>query len=121
MITKDNIFSLIYHFLFAVSSSVVGAIIASWPLLFIFMLVQKTYETDHMSLFQIMHNYNQLMVYLIWPFKKRFKMDNFPTSVNAAEHFAECKQLFVFTVLVFIVCLLLYFVFKKRRKKHYLV
>lgn len=34
MITKNNIFSLIYHFLFAVSSSVIGAIVASWPLLF---------------------------------------------------------------------------------------
>ena len=74
MITKDNFFGLIYHFLFAISSSVVGAIVASWPLLFIFMLVQKTYETVHMSLFQVMHNYNQLMIYLIWPFKKRLKI-----------------------------------------------
>ena len=65
MITKDNIFSVIYHFLFALTSSVVGAIIASWPLLFIFMIVQKTNETVHMSLFKVMHNYNQLMVYLI--------------------------------------------------------
>lgn len=55
MITKNNIFSLIYHFLFAVSSSVIGAIVASWPLLFIFMIVQKTYETVHMSLFKVMH------------------------------------------------------------------
>ena len=29
MITKNNIFSMIYHFLFAVSSSVIGAIVAS--------------------------------------------------------------------------------------------
>lgn len=121
MITKDNIFSLIYHFLFAVTSSVVGAIVASWPLLFIFMIVQKTYETVHMSLFKVMHNYNQLMFYLIWPFKKHLKMDNFPTSSNAAEHFAECKQLFVLAVLVFIVCLVLHFIFKKQRKKHCLI
>ena len=53
MITKNNIFLLIYHFLFAVSSSVIGAIVASWPLLFIFMIVQKTYETVHMSLFKV--------------------------------------------------------------------
>lgn len=117
MITKNNIFALIYHFLFAVSSSVVGAIVASWPLLFIFMLVQKTYETVHMSLFKVMHNYNQLLFYLVWPFKKRLRMDNFPTSPDAAEHFAECKHLFVFTVIVFILCLAMYFIFKKQRKK----
>lgn len=117
MITKNNIFALIYHFLFAVSSSVVGAIVASWPLLFIFMLVQKTYETVHMSLLKVMHNYNQLLFYLVWPFKKRLRMDNFPTSPDAAEHFAECKHLFVFTVIVFIVCLAMYFIFKKQRKK----
>ncbi|MDR4288047.1 TIGR01906 family membrane protein, partial [Bacillus thuringiensis] len=58
MISKDNVFSIIYHFFFALSSSVVGAILASWPLLFIFMVVQKTYETVHMSLFKVMHNYN---------------------------------------------------------------
>jgi uncharacterized membrane protein len=87
MITKNNIFSLIYHFLFAVSSSVIGAIVASWPLLFIFMIVQKTYETVHMSLFKVMHNYNQLMFYLLWPFKKQLKMDNFPTSANAVTNF----------------------------------
>ena len=112
MITKDNIFSVVYHFLFALTSSVVGAIIASWPLLFIFMIVQKTNETVHMSLFKVMHNYNQLMVYLIWPFKNKLKMDDFPTSPNAAEHFAECKQLFVLAVLVFIICLVLHFIFK---------
>lgn len=117
MITKNNVFSLIYHFLFAVSSSVVGAIIASWPLLFIFTLVQKTYETVHLTVFQVMHNYNQLLIYLIWPFKKQLKMDNFPTSVNAAKHFAECKQLFVFAILVFIVCFLLHFIFKKQGKR----
>lgn len=118
MISKDNVFSIIYHFFFALSSSVVGAILASWPLLFIFMVVQKTYETVHMSLFKVMHNYNQLMVYLVWPLKNKLKMDNFPTSPNAAEHFADCKNLFILTILVFIICLLLHFIFKSKIKKH---
>lgn len=117
MISKDNVFSIIYHFFFALSSSVVGAILASWPLLFIFMVVQKTYETVHMSLFKVMHNYNQLMVYLVWPLKNKLKMDNFPTSPNAAKHFADCKNLFILTILVFIICLLLHFIFKKQNKK----
>lgn len=117
MISKNNIVSIIYHFLFALSSSVIGAIIASWPLLLVFMLVQKTYETVNMSLFQVMHNYNQLMFYLLWPFKAQLKMDNFPTSPNAAQHFSECKQLFILTILVFIACLFLHLFSKKQNKK----
>ena len=96
---------------------IIRGFMASGKVLFIFMIVQKTNETVHMSLFKVMHNYNQLMVYLIWPFKNKLKMDDFPTSPNAAEHFAECKQLFVLAVLVFIICLVLHFIFKKQRKK----
>lgn len=108
---------ILYHFLFGLSSSVVGAIIASWPLLFIFMLVQKTNEIVHMSIFKVMHNYSQLMWYLLWPFKQKLKMDNFPTSKNAAEHFVYCKRLFIWVVVVFIVCLVLHFIAKKQKNK----
>lgn len=107
---------IFYHFLYAVSLSVVGAIVASWPLLFIFMLVQKTNETVHMSIFKVMHNYNQLLFYLVWPFKEKLKMDNFPTSPNAAEHFAECKRLFLFAILVFLICLFISLFAKRRRR-----
>lgn len=111
---------VLYHFLFGFSSSVVGAIIASWPLLFIFMLVQKTNESIHLSVFKVMHNYNQLMWYLIWPFKKKLKMDNLPTSQNAAEHFADCKRLFLLAILVFIICLIIYLIAKKKRNRAWL-
>lgn len=115
-----NLFSILYHFLFGLSSSVVGAIIASWPLLFVFVLVQKTNEMVRMSVFKVMHNYNQLMQYLIWPFTKKLKMDDFPTSSNAAKHFADCKRLFLFAILVFIICLIIFFIAKKQKNKAWL-
>lgn len=115
-----NLINLLYHLLFAISSSVIGAIILSWPLLIIFMLVQKTNETIHMSIFKVMHNYSQLLWYLVWPFKTKLKMDNLPTSVNAAEHFADCKRLFLLAILVFIVCLITAFIAKKQKNKAWL-
>lgn len=115
-----NPMKVLYHFLFGLSSSVVGTLILSWPLLLIFMLVQKTNEIIHLSVFQVMHNYNQLLWYLIWPFKTKLKMDDLPTSANAAEHFADCKCLFLFAIFVFIVCLVIYFVVKRKKKRSFL-
>lgn len=117
---KNNPVTVLYHFLFAISSSVIGAIIASWPLLFVFVLVQKTNETVQMSVFKVMHNYNQLLCYLLWPFKTKLKMDNFPTSTDAAEHFADCKRLFILALVVFLICLGMYLIAKKQRKSAFL-
>lgn len=115
-----NPLGVIYHFLFAVSMSVVGAIIASWPLLLVFLLVQKTYETVQMNVFKVMHNYNQLMWYLIWPFKKKLRMDNFHTSANAAEHFADCKKLFLLAIVAFLVCVVIHILAKQKRARVFL-
>ena len=120
MSRKENPIIIVYNFLFAISSSVVGAIIASWPLLFVFVLVQKTNEIVHLSVFKVMHNYNQLMLYLIWPFKSKLQMDDLHTSANAAEHFADCKRLFILAVVVFIVCLIMYLVAKKKNNRQFL-
>ena len=115
-----NLFQILYYFLFGISSSIVGAIIASWPLLFIFVLLQKTNELVHLSIFKVMHNYNQLMFYLLNPFKTVLKMDDFSTSKNAAEHFADCKNLFVFTFIIFIFCLIIYVIAKKTKNRTWL-
>lgn len=110
-----NPLKVLYHFLFAVSTSIVGAIIASWPLLLVFIIVQKTYQTVHLSVMRVMHNYNQLLWYLIWPFKNKLKMDDLPTSADAAEHFADCKRLFLIAIVVFIVCIVMA-IWSKRKK-----
>lgn len=117
MSKKNNILTIIYHFIFAVSSSVVVTLVASWPLLFVFVLVQKTNKTVNLSVSQVMHNYNQLLWYLTWPFKRKLKMQNLPTSRMAAQHFADVKKLFVLAIVAFICCLVIYFWSKHHNKK----
>lgn len=116
---KNNILTIFYHFIFAITSSVVGAILSSWPLLLVFVVVQKSYKTVNLSIRQVMHNYNQLMWYLIWPFNRQLKMSNLPTSVMAAQHFAEVKKLFVLAVIAFLCCLVI-FIWARRQKKRLL-
>lgn len=117
---QKNLGASIYNFFFALSASIVGAIVFSWPLLFIFVTVQKTYQIVNMSVLKVMHNYNQLMLYLLWPFKNKLQMDNFPTSKSAAEHFADVKRLLILAVLVFIICLVIYIIAKKRNEEELL-
>lgn len=117
MTKRNNILTIIYHFIFAVSTSVVTALVASWPLLFVFVLVQKTNKTVNLSIGQVMSNYNQLMWYLIWPFKRKLRMSNLPTSSMAASHFADVKKLFVLAIIAFLCCLIILFWSKKRNKK----
>ncbi|AWN33066.1 MULTISPECIES: TIGR01906 family membrane protein [Lactobacillus] len=117
MSKKNNILTIIYHFIFAVSSSVVVTLVASWPLLFVFVLVQKTNKTVNLSVSQVMHNYNQLLWYLTWPFKDKLKMQNLPTSRMAAQHFADVKKLFVLAIVAFICCIVIYFWSKHHNKK----
>ena len=114
---RNNILTIIYHFIFAVSTSVVTALVASWPLLFVFVLVQKTNKTVNLSIGQVMSNYDQLMWYLIWPFKRKLRMSNLPTSSMAAGHFADVKKLFVLAIITFLCCLIILFWCQRRNKK----
>lgn len=114
---RNNILTIIYHFIFAVSTSVVTALVASWPLLFVFVLVQKTNKTVNLSIGQVMSNYDQLMWYLIWPFKRKLRMSNLPTSSMAAGHFADVKKLFVLAIIAFLCCLIILFWCQRRNKK----
>lgn len=118
---KKPISSILYNFFMALSSATVGALIFSWPLLALFVKLQKTDQIVKQPLSVIMHNYNQLMFYLLWPLKNKLQMSNFPTSVNAAEHFYECKLMFQLALIVFIVGIIIYFFLKARKKTAYLV
>lgn len=117
---KNNFIIIIYNFLFALTTSVVGAIVLSWPLLFIFVSMQKTYEIVNMSTLKVMQNYNQLMGYLIWPFKNKLKMTDFPTSANAAQHFSDVKKLFLLAIIVFLLCLGIWLIARKIHEVEYL-
>ena len=114
---KNNILTIIYNFIFAVSTSVVTALVASWPLLFVFVLVQKTNKTVNLSIGQVMSNYTQLTWYLIWPFKRKLRMSNLPTSSMAAGHFADVKKLLVLAIIAFLCCLIILFWCQRRNKK----
>lgn len=118
---KSNTIVIIYNFFFALTTSVVGAIVLSWPLLFCFVAIQKTYEIVNMSVLKIMQNYNQLMWYLVWPFKNKLKMTDFPTSASAAQHFSDVKRLFILAIIVFLVCLVIWGIAKSSHEINYLI
>ncbi|MBP2058592.1 integral membrane protein (TIGR01906 family) [Lactobacillus colini] len=113
---KKSIIVIIYNFLFAIATSVIGAIILSWPLLAASINLEHTAAIVKLPIEVIIKNYNQLMFYLLWPFKKTLKMTNFPTSSQAAQHFYECKLLFGLALIAFIVGVII-LVFLSRRKK----
>ncbi|TSO25957.1 TIGR01906 family membrane protein [Lactobacillus sp. LL6] len=113
---KNNPLVIAYNLFFALTVSVVGAIIISWPLLLISVLLQKTYNLVNLSVSKVMSNYNQLMWYLIWPFDRKLRMNDFPTSTNAAEHFADVKKLFLMVIVVFIVCLVVWILAIKKHE-----
>lgn len=106
----------LFHFFFAVSSAVVGAIVVSWPLLLLFTLLEKTYQTVNLTVGQVMSNYNQLLLYLVWPGQTKLQMSNLPTSASAAAHFADVKNLFILAELVFLLCLALNSYFRNYKK-----
>lgn len=117
---KKPISSLFYNLFMALSSATIGALIFSWPLLALFVKIQNTDQLVKQPLSVIMKNYSQLLMYLIWPFDKKLRMDNFPTSANAAEHFYECKLLFQLAIIVFIIGIIIYFFLRSRKKVAYL-
>jgi integral membrane protein (TIGR01906 family) len=117
---KNPVVVTLYNFLLAVASGVVGAILASGPLLAIFVKMQKTDALVHQPLHVIMHNYWELLGYLLSPFNNTLHMTNFPTSANAAEHFYECKLLFILAVIVFLIGVILSCYAKWRKQKHFM-
>ena len=117
---KNPVVVELYNFLLAVASGVVGALLASGPLLAIFIKLEKTDALVHQPLHVIMHNYWELLGYLLSPFNNTLHMTNFPTSENAAEHFYECKLLFILAVIVFLIGLILSCYAKWRKQKHFM-
>lgn len=117
---KNVVVRALYNFLLAIASGVVGAIICSWPLLAIFVKLQKTDAIVNLSLGKIMHNYTVLLTYLVWPFQRRLHMPDFHTSLSAAEHFYECKLLFQLAVLVFLIGVILALYAHWRHERHFM-
>lgn len=105
---KFSLKSFVITGLFGISNSVIGTLFLSYPLLYLFVMVQKTNQIVNLSVSTVMSNYWQLLWYLIWPFERKLQMTNFPTSPGAAEHFYECKLLFQLALTVFIIQLVIF-------------
>ncbi|QVI35382.1 hypothetical protein BVJ53_11995 [Lacticaseibacillus chiayiensis] len=56
-----------------------------------------------MSLGQLYHNYLQLMAYLDLPWIGTLHMQDFPTSLHGALHFADVRHLFILDIVIAIV------------------
>lgn len=52
---------------------------------------------------QVLHNYDELLHYLLNPFVDTLKMSNIPTSASGAFHFYEVKNLFLLNNIIFVV------------------
>lgn len=113
---KNPIITYLFNFVFGISGTVSLTLLFSIPLLYLFMLVQKTYQTVNLPIGTVMKNYGQLLLYLVSPLVTKLQMTDFPTSINAAEHFYECKILFQIAVTLFIIGAIILYVVHHSRK-----
>ncbi|MDE6546651.1 MAG: DUF1461 domain-containing protein, partial [Lactobacillus sp.] len=90
---RKPIIAVVYNGLMSLATATIIALVLSWPLLAIFVKIQKTNLIVKTSLGTVMKNYTQLLDYLLLPFKNKLQMSDFPTSPSAARHFYECKLL----------------------------
>lgn len=74
-------------------------------------------QEANMSAGKLMHNYNQMMNYLLNPFDGSFHLDDFRSSVNGRVHFADCKKLFMLNFIVFILSGIYVFFRRKYRAR----
>ena len=84
---KKPIVAVVYNCLMALATATLGAVVLSWPLLAVFVKIQKTNLIVKTTLATVMKNYTQLLDYLLLPFNDKLQMSNFPTSSSAARHF----------------------------------
>lgn len=117
---KKPIVAVVYNCLMALATATLGAVVLSWPLLAVFVKIQKTNLIVKTTLATVMKNYTQLLDYLLLPFNDRLQMSNFPTSPSAARHFYECKLLFELAIIVFVVGLIILIFLKMRKRMNYI-
>ncbi|MFD0897003.1 TIGR01906 family membrane protein [Loigolactobacillus binensis] len=72
-----------------------------------------------MTVPRLMHNYHQMISYVLFPWVQHLQMSDFPSSYAGAQHFADVKQLVLVNNLVLLVTtpLSIYFLRQLRRQK----
>ncbi|AKP66896.1 TIGR01906 family membrane protein [Companilactobacillus ginsenosidimutans] len=114
---KDAFYTFVLA-LFIFTFSITVTIIASYA---IFKFDIHHYFLDqeaNMGASKLMHNYNQMMNYLLNPFSGDFHLDDFRSSVNGRAHFSDCKNLFMLNFTVFILSGI-YVFFRRKRRAHF--
>lgn len=117
---KNFFIRFVYNLLLAIATGVIGAIACSWPLLALLMKLQKTNALINLPIAKVMQNYSFLLQYLLFPWKQHLQMPDLPTSVNAAEHFYECKLLFQLALIAFLIGLVLAIYARWRKQTHFM-
>lgn len=87
---------------FLLTGSIFLVTVVSIPLFAVFAKAENLPQVAGISYKALMHNYNQLMVYLYNPFEHVLRMQNFPTSAKGAVHFADVKNLFILNVVALV-------------------
>ncbi|WP_125707256.1 TIGR01906 family membrane protein [Companilactobacillus zhongbaensis] len=114
---RDVIYSVVLA-LFIFTLAITVTIFASYA---IFKFDIHHYYLDQeadMTAKKLMHNYNQMMRYLIDPFQNQFQLDNFRSSINGRTHFADVKKLFMLNFAVFILSGV-YVWFRRKKRAHF--
>ncbi|MFC6322971.1 TIGR01906 family membrane protein [Companilactobacillus baiquanensis] len=114
---KDVIYTTVLAF-FIFTFAVTVTIFASYPL---FMFAIKHYYLEqavNLSFGKILHNYNQMMNYLINPFSGQFHLSDFSSSVAGRTHFSDVKKLFMLNFGVLILSSI-YLWIRRKTRSHY--
>ncbi|UQS83873.1 TIGR01906 family membrane protein [Bombilactobacillus thymidiniphilus] len=93
---------------FILSTTVIWTIIGSFG---IFKWDARYLQLDlivHLSQSRIWHNYLQVMDYLLIPNHSSLKMTDFYSSCNGLQHFHDVKILFLFVIVIWVICLLIF-------------
>ena len=112
---EPGILRSLTQLLFGFVTAIVGTILLSWPLLYLFLKGEHLNKLVSLSVKQVMGNYNDLMAYLLSPFVKTLRMRDLPTSVSAASHFYEVKNLFQLVLAIFLLLLAALIIAKYQR------
>ena len=98
---KDAIYTIVLAF-FIFTFAITVTIFASYAIFHFDIGHYYLDQEANMGAHKLMHNYNQMMNYLLNPFSGSFHLDDFRSSVNGRTHFADCKKLFMLNFIVFI-------------------
>ncbi|MQS52877.1 TIGR01906 family membrane protein [Companilactobacillus mishanensis] len=114
---KDGIYTIGLA-LFFFTLAITATIFASYPIFHFDIGHYFLDQEANMSSSRLMHNYNQMMNYLINPFDWHWYLDDFRSSLSGRTHFEDCKKLFMLNFAVLIISGM-YVWFNRKKRAYY--